>query len=138
MKAFLIIAVLLLAAMLIVASCKKDNTIVGAVPEEFLVKADSVKLQKNPNPVDGLKAQLWGTIGASTCYSFSRYETSRDSVQVRVKIFGYYTASNNCTPSTIRLNGALYLIPAPFYHGTFTIIVQQPDGSTLRDTTTII
>ena len=140
MKAFLIIAVLLIAAMLIVASCKKeDNTAVGAAPVEIAVKADSVKFKKGPNPiVDGLTAQLWGTIGASTCYSFARYQTVRDSFQVRVKIFGYYTASTSCTSTPVRLNGAVYLVPPPFYIGLFTIIVQQPDGSTIRDTTTIL
>ena len=126
------------AIALMILSCSKNDSVpVYNPPQEFVVRMDSVKLGKNPHP-DTLRAQLWGRIGNSTCYQFSRYQTTRDSFQVRVKVFGTYTESSSCTPATIELRGAVYRIEPPFYPGTFTVIVLQPDGSTLRDSVGII
>lgn len=136
MKVFFLVVVLLVAAVLIVSSCKKDEATVNNAPQEFAVKIDSVKFVKNPRP-DTLRAQLWGRLGNSTCYSFSRYATTRDSFQVQVRTYGNYTPSNTCGTAIAELRGAIYRIPPPFYSGLFTIIIQQPDGSTLRDTTSI-
>lgn len=133
----LVFAFLVLGALLVVSSCKKDDTTVVDPPQEFQVKIDSVKLSKNAVWNDTLRARLWGKIGASTCYQFARYETTRDSFQATVKVFGALLSSGNCTPATVELRSAIYRI-YPVYPGKFTMTIQQPNGTTLQDTTTVL
>lgn len=127
----------LLAVLVVAGSCKKDEITVSNPPQEFQVKIDSVKLSKNVVWNDTLRARLWGKIGTSTCYQFARYETTRDSFRATVKVFGNYTSSSNCIAATVELRSAIYRI-YPLYPGKFTLIIQQPGGTTLQDTTTIL
>jgi hypothetical protein len=138
MKHALMYAAAVVAVLLVVSSCKKEDDItVGDRPREFQVRIDSVKLSKNVARTDTLKAFLWGTIGNSTCYQFARYESTRDSFEIRLKVFGRYTPSSTCSPSAVQLRQAIFRI-YPVYAGTFTVYVLQPDGSMLRDMSLVL
>lgn len=133
----LLFVFVILAALFVGSSCKKDDTTVVDPPQEFQVKIDSVKLSKNVVWNDTLRARLWGKIGTSNCYSFARYETSRDSFQATVRVFGSFLSSGNCAPATVELRSAIYRI-YPVYPGKFTITIRQPNGTILQDTTTVL
>lgn len=138
MKNVVSFVVSVLALVLMIASCKKEDDLAGSdPPREFQVRIDSVKLSKNVARTDTMKAFLWGTIGNTTCYQFSRYESERDSFEVRVKVFGRYTPSSSCSPSVVQLRQAIFRV-YPVYPGKFTIYILQPDGSMLRDTSLVL
>lgn len=138
MKHGLMVAAGIVAVLLVVSSCKKDDDItVSDPPREFQVRMDSVKLSKNVSRTDTLRALLWGTIGNTTCYQFARYESTRDSFEVRLKVFGRYTPSSACSPAVIQLRQAIFRI-YPVYPGKFTLYLLQPDGSMLRDTALVL
>lgn len=138
MKHALMFAASVLVVLLVVSSCKKEDDLAGSEPpREFQVRMDSVKLAKNVARTDTLKAFLWGTIGNTTCYQFARYESTRDSFEVRIKVFGRYTPSSTCSPTAVQLRQAIYRI-YPVYPGKFTVYLLQPDGSMLRDTSLVL
>jgi hypothetical protein len=119
-------------------SCKKDEVTVSNPPEEFVVRIDSLAIQKPALSSDTLRGQLWGTLGPTTCYSFSRFQrVSGDSFSVRIKVFGLYTKASTCGQAVQRLNRAVYRV-YPVYRGIFQFEVEQPDGSTLRDTISVL
>jgi hypothetical protein len=134
-----LITVLVLVTVFVVLSnsCKNDETPVSNAPQEFVMKIDSVKLEKNISRNDTLRARLWGKIGNTSCYSFARYEATRDSFQATIKAFGKVVSSSSCAAANVELRGAIYRV-YPIYPGKFTFYVQQPDGSTLRDTTLVL
>ncbi len=135
MKSF--VGFTLAAALFFAVSCKKDDIVVSNPPQEFLVKVDSVKLTKNVIWNDTLRARVWAKIGSNTCYQFARYETTRDSFRATVKVIGTYTAGSSCGAAIVELRSAIYRI-YPVYPGKFTLVIQQPGGTTLTDTTTIL
>ncbi len=135
MKSLFVLTVL--AVLVVAVSCKKDDTFVSNPPQEFQVKIDSIKLSKNVIWNDTLRARLWGKIGSSTCYQFARYETTRDSFRATVKVIGTYTPASSCGAAIVELRSAIYRI-YPVYPGKFTLTIQQPGGTTLQDTTTIL
>ncbi len=135
MKSFFVLVVFALSV--VVLSCKKDNVTVSNPPQDFQVKIDSLKLSKNTIWNDTLRARLWGTIGSSTCYQFARYETTRDSFSATVKVIGTFTDGSSCATAVVELRSAIYRV-YPLYPGKFTLKIQQPGGTTIQDTTTIL
>jgi hypothetical protein len=128
----------LLASTVASLSCKKDEITVNDPPQEFLVRIDSLRIQKPVISSDTLRGRLWGTLGPNTCYSFSRFQkVSSDSFSVRIKVFGLHSPSSSCGQAIQKLNGAIYRV-YPVYRGTFQFFVEQPDGSSLRDTIVVI
>ncbi len=132
------VALLLCFIVMCVVSCKKDETTVSNPPQEFVVKIDSLKIQKPALSNDTLRARMWGKLGPNTCYSFGRFQTvARDSYSVRIKVYGLYLPSSSCTPTPQALTGAIYR-HYPVYPGTFRMFVEQPDGTTIRDTAIVL
>lgn len=133
MKTFVTVGIVVVVAMVIVSSCKKDEVTVSNPPQEFAIRIDTLKIQKPVFAPDTLRAKLWGIIGNSSCYQFARYqEVSHDSFQVTIKVFGTYTPSGSCAPTNVVLNAAIYRV-YPVYQGLFRFFVQQPNGTTIRD-----
>jgi hypothetical protein len=119
-------------------ACKKDEVTISNPPQEFVVRIDSLAIQKPVISNDTLKGQLWGTLGPTTCYSFSRFQRiSGDSFSVRIKVFGLNSQASACGHAIQKLNRAIYRV-YPIYRGAFRFEVEQPDGSTIRDTITVI
>lgn len=103
---------------------------------EFIIRVDSVSFpQQTVNYGDTLKTAFWGTIGPDECYSFLRFETTNDSISTSFKLIGLhlYTWRDACRGNgvPILLNGKIYNI-FPVYRGTYTIIINEPDGSKIQ------
>lgn len=132
------LTVAFLALALLITSCKKDEVTVSNAPQEFVVRIDSLAIQKPALSSDTLRGQLWGTLGPTSCYSFSRFQKiAGDSFSVRIKVIGVNSQSNSCAQVVQKLNRAIYRV-YPVYRGVFRFEVEQPDGSTLRDTITVL
>lgn len=128
----------LLALCILIPACKKDDVAVNNPPQEFVMRIDSLAIQKPVISGDTLKGRVWGTLGSNTCYSFSRFQKlSADSFSVRIKVFAIHSPSSFCGPGIQKLNGAVYRV-YPVYRGRFQFVIEQPDGTTLRDSADVI
>jgi hypothetical protein len=121
-----------------ILSCKKDEVTVSNPPVEFAVRIDSLAIQKPVISNDTLRGQMWGTLGPTTCYGFSRFQRiSGDSFSVRIKVFGLNTQSGSCGQTVQKLNRAIYRVH-PVYRGKFLFVIEQPDGTTRRDSADVL
>ncbi|MBE0649681.1 MAG: hypothetical protein IH595_02460, partial [Bacteroidales bacterium] len=78
--------------------------------------------------------KFYGTIGPSTCYSFSRFVGGVTNQQIDIAVLGKYTNNeSNCASAVQYMNGdslGLHLTTT----GTFVIHVQQPTPPDIYDT----
>lgn len=119
----------LLAVVLIAASCG-DSLLPGTT--EFVIHIDSVT---GPTAVSGgvaFESRLWGPVGPDGCWSFKELRTTRVPAQVDVTVIGQHVqdAGIACTEMPVGLNGVVLRVD-PIIPSSFSIVVHQPDGSTL-------
>ena len=130
MKKHIFTALVLMFSLFILiwSGCKKDDD-----PEfqEFIIKIDSIVHADTINFGNDLSIKFYGLIGEDDCYSFDRLVTDYVPGELAVTSWGIHTSSENCTPSTVYMNGAELLvseIPA----GNILIVAVQPDGSKIE------
>lgn len=126
-----------LAIGITISSCKDEQIILHSGSKEFHMTIDSLKVPKLFVQGDTLKAQLWGIIGPTNCYEFSRYKAVRDSFEIRIWVYGKKYPSSACDGDTVALQGAIYRV-WPSYPGKFNFWIVQPDGSLLGATTMVL
>jgi hypothetical protein len=102
----------------------------ATLPAEFTVRVDSIS---GPTAVSGGAAwqqQLWGTVGPSGCTTFKELRTTRAATQMDVTVIGQRVDGAACGAGSALLNG-LAVTVGPTIATHFTLVVHQPNGSTL-------
>lgn len=120
------------AVLLLTGGCKLGNS--SPTYTEFAIQVDSIQY---PDTIVSGTAQyikFYGTIGPSTCYSFSRFVGGVTNQQIDIAVLGKYTNNeSNCASAVQYMNGdslGLHLTTT----GTFVIHVQQPTPPDIYDT----
>ena len=103
----------------------------------YVIQVDSLTFSPpQPSVGDILHVQFWGTVGHDTCYGFTHFEATRESLQVDVTAWGTHVCGRVCGDAMIYLDGEELLV-SPLYEGNLRIVVHQPGGAVLVDTVAV-
>lgn len=99
------------------------------------VKVDLAIFQKDTvSSSESLKIFFWGNIGSDSCHSFGYFQASSSAHQTDIVVYGalkkIWCSEPVCNPANINLNGVSYTISS-LVAGPYTVVIHQPDGSTL-------
>ena len=100
---------------------------------DYQIKVDSVAFPQSwVNAGDTLKVAFWGKIGDDDCCSFARFEVTNASDTARIKVMAHKKVQYRvlCNSGIVMLEGKICPI-YPVLGGAFTVIVGQPDGSSI-------
>ncbi len=103
---------------------------------EFHATVDSVELPTAVSKDNTLPARFIAELGDSDCYAFSRMEYTRTAGEIRIKMIGKFD-DGNCDGGPARVNRVFNIAP-PHAGDTFTLYVEQPDGSELVYTVDVV
>jgi hypothetical protein len=112
---------------LIVMACR---SVTDAEPSEFTIRVDSIS---GPTAVSGgiaWEQRLWGVVGPAGCTSVKEVRTTRVPSTMDVTVIGEHLSGAACLPGTVALDG-LSVRLEPIIPPDFSLVVHQPDGSTL-------
>jgi hypothetical protein len=101
---------------------------------DYQIKIDSVTFPQTwVNEGDTLKVAFWGKIGDDDCCSFARFDVTSTSDSSSFVVMAHKRVQYRvlCHSGVVMLDGKIYRI-YPVSEGTYTIIVNQPDGSKLE------
>ena len=103
---------------------------------EYIVDVDSVQCPATATVNEPVTINLYGTIGTSGCYSFSRFETRKQSMQLDLTVWGIFNRTGPpypyCPTVMVYLGGMPFTFQPP-ERGNFTIVIHNHDGTVLRD-----
>lgn len=129
---FGLVAVISLAIMLLIGGCKLSST--GPSYTEYAIQVDSIQYPDTVTYGNPLIIKFYGTIGTSTCYSFSRFAGNYASNQINVQVLGkYMNNQSNCATALQYLNGDSLAV-TQYNSGNFVIHVLQPSPPDIYDT----
>jgi hypothetical protein len=120
---------LLLAALATLAGCSSTTS---PATRSFVIRVDSLT---GFNAVSGgIAAQqfVWARVGPNGCYRFTGFDVTRAGSQIDVTARGENLSDPgaNCTGAIVELRGEPLRLEPPIPR-PLTIVVHQPDGSTL-------
>ncbi|MCW9708031.1 hypothetical protein [Fodinibius salsisoli] len=123
---------ILLFALVIGAGCSVING--DTQSSTFTIKVDSINVPSEVASDDTLTVRPFGTVGPNGCYSFERFESSRTSSSLDLKLVGELTEGDDigCFDAIVQLD-TVFKVPPPL-EGSFEINIQQPDESVLSRT----
>ncbi len=101
---------------------------------DFKIKVDTFAFPQSwVNHGDTLLVAFWGTIGTDTCSSFSKFQITQDSSRAEIIVWGHKSViyRQGCSSANVLLNGKKCSL-FPVKQGTYTVIVDQPDGSKIQ------
>lgn len=106
----------------------------GSSTSSFTIAVDSISVPSEVASSDTLVVRPLGTVGPNGCYSFERFEASRTSSSLDLKLIGKQVEDDDvtCTDAIIELD-TTYRVPPPL-EGPFEINIHQPDESILSRT----
>jgi hypothetical protein len=99
-------------------------------PSEFTIRVDSVSGATAVSGGIAAEQRLWGVIGPVGCTAFKELRTSRVPSTMDVTVVGERVSGAACGPGNSALNGVIVRIE-PLILRDFSLVVHQPDGSTL-------
>jgi hypothetical protein len=105
--------------------------------DTFVVQVDSVEVPSSVRPGDTLSIRLFGTIGPNRCHWFKRFEADRGASTLRLKVLGVDAGGEVCAQALTMLD-TTYKVSPPLEGPVFTIAIEQPDGSLLRDSVEVV
>lgn len=114
------------------ASCSVINN--DANTSTFVIKVDSISVPNEVASSDTLVIRPFGTVGPDGCHSFERFEASRTSSSLDLKLVGELIERDDigCADVIVQLD-TTYKVPPPL-EGPFKINIFQPDESVLSRT----
>ncbi|NQU81877.1 MAG: hypothetical protein HQ543_10195 [Bacteroidetes bacterium] len=103
----------------------------------FLIEVDSIDLADTITTTDTLFISFYGTVGNTSCYSFSHFYPETDEDTIDVEVWGKLAPGDNCDSVLVYLEGEQLNI-INFVEGTYFVHVKQPDGSLLIDSLAVV
>ena len=99
---------------------------------QFIVRVDSIAHTSFAALNDTIAIRFFGTIGPDGCFSFSHFETTNESLQLDITVWGDHQEATVCPAVMVYLDGKEYRFVAG-QMGWFKINVHQPDAAIMRD-----
>lgn len=103
----------------------------------FLIMVDSIKKADTITTNDTLSIKFYGTVGNDGCHQFYQFNTQNEINTINIEVWGVLYPGDNCTTQMIYLEGEELNI-YNFDEGDYAIKINQPDGSMLTDSLTVI
>lgn len=130
MKKLMISCFLLMATLWTGCSIIDD----GINTSTFVIQVDSINVPTEIASSDTLAIRPFGRVGPNGCYSFKRFEASRTSSSLELKLIGKLVEGNDigCFSAIVELY-TIFKVPPPL-EGPFGIKINQPDESVLSRT----
>ncbi len=129
-KILIVIFLLMITSSLLLSSCFLSNDDGNVL---YKIKVDSLDIPITISQDDTLDIWLYGVVGGSSCYSFSHFVTYTKPSELKLTVWGKYPKKDvPCLCVMVYLEEKHSVYP-PLNQGTFYIIIDQPDGSTLVD-----
>lgn len=106
----------------------------GTNTSTFIIQVDSISVPTEVASDDTLAIRPFGRVGPNGCYSFERFEASRTTSSLDLKLIGELVEGDDigCLSAIIELD-TTYTVPPPL-EGPFEIDILQPDESVLTHT----
>ncbi len=99
----------------------------------YKIKVDSLDIPITISQDDTLDIWLYGIAGCDGCHSFSHFTTNTKPSELKLTVWGKHSKNDFvCFLAVVKLEEKYSVYP-PLNQGTFYIIIDQPDGSTLVD-----
>lgn len=113
------------------ASCS-DGTRPEYFAQRYIIEVDSVSVALSIAAGDTLVARFWGYVGPNSCHAFEGFEADPQPHRVDLTLWTKYfrRIGAGCVEESVYLDGVAYR-QGPLAAGEFTLVVHQPDGSTL-------
>lgn len=103
----------------------------------FAIQVDSIQVASTVHVNDTLTTRFWGMIGPNLCYQFSHFEVETEPFRIAFALWGDHPGDEVCAQAISELRGQEYRhVTAD--KGWFSIVVYQPDQSTLTDSVLVI
>lgn len=120
--------IMLTAGILFSHAC---DGIAGPDHEDFVVRVDSLQVVSAGSATDSLRIRLFGVVGPDGCHALQRIDADAVTEMLEITVYGRRKVGDaTCTQLEVRLD-EIVSAPPPWVP-PFSIIVHQPDGSTLR------
>ena len=128
-KYILIITSILILVVYLSTGCKKEDD----PNTEFVILVDSLRMPDTVSFGSMLEIDFYGLVGTNDCYTFSRIEQLESTTvdpqnSIRFQLYGDYVDNGNCQAGLVYMNPVTTTLSGMFA-GTFTVVVQQPDGT---------
>jgi len=101
---------------------------------DYQMKIDSIAFPQSwVNAGDTLKVAFWGKIGDDDCCSFARFNVSSSADTSKIAVMAHKRVQYRvfCNSGVVMLDEKICSI-YPVLEGTYTVIVNQPDGSKIE------
>lgn len=119
-----------LCGVVVAIACIACGSTTEAPTSDFTIRVDSIS---GPTAVSGgiaAEQRLWGVVGAGGCTAFKALSTTRVPSRLDVTVIGEHVPGGACRQDTVTLGGLVVRIE-PIIPEDFSLVVHQPDGSTL-------
>lgn len=120
------------AAMLFAGGCRLSSS--NPNYTEFSIQVDSIQHPDTITYGNSLTIKFYGTIGPSTCYSFSRIVGGINGNTINLQVLGKYANNQNACESTPQYLDGDSLIMNQLTPGSFIIHVMEPAPPDIYDT----
>jgi hypothetical protein len=120
------------AVMGLLGSCT-DGTHPEYFAQRYIIEVDSVSIPAALTAGDTLEARFWGYVGPNSCHAFEGFAVDHGPHRVDLTLWTKYfrRTGSGCAQALVFLDGEPYRY-GPLPPGDFTLVVHQPDGSTLE------
>jgi hypothetical protein len=122
---------LIVCVVLSALNCSSDPQ--GPRIREFIIEVDSLQAPVTISRDEPLEIQFYGTIGPDLCYVFDRFAAEQTNTRIDLRLWGRHEVLPDrlCPLAISELGGRAFVKPPP-HEDTVTIVVHQPDDSTLE------
>lgn len=103
----------------------------------FMIMVDSILKPDTIDTNDTLSLKFYGTVGNDGCHQFHQFNAFHEEDTINVEVWGVLYPGDNCTTQMVYLEGEKLNI-FNFDEGDYAIKINQPDGSLLTDSLTVI
>jgi hypothetical protein len=124
-------------AFLVLLSCSEEPSPLdspgpeGYPRDEYWIQVELVSIPQQIAADDSLRVVFQGFLGPTGCHRFGRFESTTESLTVRVRAIGELVHGQPCHGAYVYFEGQAFT-KAPPHTNPLHIVIDQPDSTTLE------
>ena len=123
--------------LLLLLSCREgqsplDNLGSDGYPrDEYWIQVEEVSIPQQIAADESLRIGFQGVLGPTGCHRFVRFDSTTESLTVRVRAIGELVHGQPCHGAFVYFEGQTFTKAPPHTH-PLQIVIEQPDGTALE------
>ena len=126
------------AAFLVLLSCSEEPSPSSSpqdpnenLRDEYWIQVEQVSIPAQIAADESLRVVFQGFLGPTGCHRFVRFESTTESLTVRVRAIGEYVYGEPCHGAYVYFEGQTFTKPPP-HTGPLQVVIEQPDSTALE------